>query len=112
MVSPEAQAFGEHFGKDLTGEGIVTFENLGRDAMLVVPCPLVDHKHYAHIGAFIRSAPPLQVHALLRSLGQAVLDRLSARPMWVSTAGMGVYWLHVRLDSIPKYYRHVPYTNG
>jgi hypothetical protein len=30
--------------------------------------------------------------------------RLSARPVWLSTAGAGVAWLHVRLDDRPKYY--------
>ena len=28
---------------------------------------------------------------------------------WLSTAGMGVYWLHVRVDSRPKYYRYQGY---
>ncbi|MGI9175867.1 MAG: DUF6940 family protein [Rhodothermales bacterium] len=27
--------------------------------------------------------------------------------MWLSTAGGGVSWLHVRLDSRPKYYAAV-----
>ena len=31
-------------------------------------------------------------------------------PVWVSTAGMGVSWLHVRFDSRPKYYRWGEYT--
>ena len=44
------------------------------------------------------------------------LRRFSSRyaalmtPTWVSTAGGGVAWLHVRLDSAPKYYTHRPYT--
>ena len=37
---------------------------------------------------------------------QALLQRLGARPVWLSTAGGGVDWLHVRLDDRPKYYRH------
>jgi hypothetical protein len=28
---------------------------------------------------------------------------------WVSTAGTGVPWLHVRRDTRPKYDRHAPY---
>lgn len=111
MVLPEVQAFSEHFGKDASGDGIVTFENLGRDAMLVVPCPIAEHARYTHLAAFVRGAPQAQVHALLSALGRAVLARMSERPLWVSTAGMGVYWLHVRLDSRPKYYRHTPYAS-
>ena len=30
-------------------------------------------------------------------------------PVWTSTSGLGVYWLHVRLDSRPKYYQHQPF---
>jgi len=29
--------------------------------------------------------------------------------LWISTAGLGVTWLHVRIDSSPKYYTHAPY---
>ena len=32
-----------------------------------------------------------------------------AMPTWLSTAGMGVSWLHVRLDSQPKYYGFAAY---
>ena len=32
-------------------------------------------------------------------------------PVWVSTAGAGVSWLHVRLDDRPKYYGYQPYRN-
>jgi hypothetical protein len=32
------------------------------------------------------------------------------QPIWLSTAGMGVAWLHIRLDERPKYYSHKPYA--
>ena len=32
------------------------------------------------------------------------------RPTWLSTEGSGVPWLHVRLDSRPKYYHHAAYA--
>lgn len=111
-VGPEIDAFREHFEKDSLRNGVVQFENVSRDAVLVVPCPLAEHSSYTHFAAFIRNAPRAQVHALLRAMGEAVLARWSHRPLWVSTAGMGVYWLHLRLDSRPKYYRHMPYTSS
>ena len=40
---------------------------------------------------------------------QLAASALSDQPLWVSTCGLGVYWLHVRLDSFPKYYRYAPY---
>jgi len=41
----------------------------------------------------------------------AVGDGANDIPM-LSTAGMGVYWLHVRLDTRPKYYQHTPYRDA
>ncbi len=34
---------------------------------------------------------------------------------WVTAvlaAGLGVAWLHIRLDDRPKYYRHAPYARA
>jgi len=111
-VAPEPSAFREHFAGDSDGDGIVTFENLGRDATLIVPCPIEDESKYSHLAAFVRNGPEAQVDALFRSVGRATLQRISARPVWLSSAGMGVNWLHVRLDSRPKYYRHEPYKRA
>lgn len=98
-------AFREH----LTGEApVVTFENLGRDATLVVPRPR-GGEGYAHLAGFVRSAPASTFHALWIAVGEAMSATVARRPVWLNTAGLGVPWLHVRLDSRPKYYRHAPY---
>ena len=39
---------------------VVSFDNLGRDALLVVPCPASKTANYSHIGAFHRTAPESQ----------------------------------------------------
>jgi hypothetical protein len=109
-AAPEEGAFREHFSNDADGDDVVTFPNLGGDATLVVPCPVGPLSSYAHLAAFVRHAGEWQRHALFSALGASVLSHLSDRPLWVSTAGMGIYWLHLRLDSRPKYYRHAPYT--
>lgn len=90
-------------------EPVLVFPNLGGDATLVVPRPLSAHSHYAHLAGFLRSAPPSQVSEFWRCAAVALRGRVSAAPLWLSTAGMGVSWLHLRLDSHPKYYRHAPY---
>jgi len=90
-------------------DGIAVFDNLGGDATLVVPCPAGPDSAYCHLSAFVRGAPANQQHALWRRLAEAVLDRLSGVPVWVNTAGGGVPWLHLRLDSRPKYYQYSPY---
>jgi hypothetical protein len=35
--------------------------------------------------------------------------RLNNKPVWLSTAGAGVAWLHIRLDDRPKYYGYTPF---
>ena len=37
------------------------------------------------------------------------LRYLDVMGLWLSTAGLGVYWLHLRLDTRPKYYSFQPY---
>ncbi|MBA4187661.1 MAG: hypothetical protein C0467_06535 [Planctomycetaceae bacterium] len=108
-VDPEA--FAEHFTNANESQGVVSFANLRGDAMLVVPCPSHEDAAYGHLAAFVRHAPEAQQHALWQLVGKSVRERLSKKPVWVSTAGAGVSWLHVRLDDRPKYYGYEPYRN-
>ena len=113
-------AFDEHLdrsGAVGTSEA-VTFPNVGGDAVLVVPVPAavdgqaVPDEVYGNLATFLRGAPQAQQRALWRRVAEAVPTRLAERPaapLWLSTAGGGVPWLHVRLDSRPKYYRWAPY---
>jgi hypothetical protein len=109
--SPEPVAFAEHF-RDAAEGGVVEFANLGKDAILVVPCPCGPVSAYGHIGALVRNAPEPHRHALWRLVGTAMQRRLGARSVWLSTAGAGVSWLHVRLDDRPKYYGYAPYRQA
>lgn len=109
--SADPDAFAEHFVGAPQGE-VVEFPNLGKDAIMVVPCPRGALSAYAHLGAFVRQAPERQRHALWKLVGAAMECRLSAKPVWLSTAGAGVSWLHVRLDDRPKYYGYRPYREN
>lgn len=102
--------FMEHFNPDLN-KPIVCFENLGADALLLAPTPQASAGAYTHLARFVRDAPASQVQALWAAVSRAVEARLGDEALWLSTAGLGVYWLHVRLDSRPKYYRYLPYAN-
>jgi hypothetical protein len=98
------------FSAQYTNEAeVVAFPNLGGDAALVVPCPLDSETRYGHLRAFLRTAPESQKHLLWQTVGTEMNRRLSAKPVWLNTAGGGVPWLHIRLDDQPKYYRHDPY---
>ncbi len=108
----DSSAFADHFRKAKAGTEIISFANLSGDASLVVPCPVSTASNYAHLSVFMRGAPLSQKHSLWKTISEVVLSRLSASPLWLNTAGAGVPWLHVRLDSRPKYYRHSPYRTA
>ncbi|MDB6028636.1 MAG: hypothetical protein JWM68_4859 [Verrucomicrobiales bacterium] len=107
-VRPDPAPFKGHFASR-GSEEVLTFSNLGGDAILVVPAPIATESCYTHLAQFLRKAPGSQVDSFWRSVGVAMRERISAVPTWLSTAGLGVSWLHLRLDSRPKYYRHEPY---
>ena len=114
--------FQEHF--DLCDKDVVTFSNLGGDAHLVVPCPPAkpysdfDRNNYrniyGHLAAFMKLNPNMdQTHnfwiQVAKTFEEQIQKRSKDSPMWLSTCGTGVYWLHVRLDSRPKYYSYQEY---
>lgn len=105
-VSPMGKAFKTYFNTD---EPVVVFDNLGGDATLVVPTPKGKLSAYPHLAQFVRSGPKEQIDVFWNRVGQTYLDHLSDQPLWLSTSGLGVYWLHVRLDTYPKYYTYAPY---
>ena len=107
----EPTPFAAHFANH-PDEDIIVFPNLGGDAILVVPAPRGPLDAYPHLAAFLRKADKHQVRSLWRIAAETVLDHVSDKPGWVSIAGGGVFWLHLRLDSRPKYYQHRPYAGG
>lgn len=107
----DAQPFAAQLEKALDA-AVTAFPNLGGDATLVVPTHAGDISAYAHIGAFVRRAPESQRDAFWRCVADCVQARIGDRPFWLSTAGDGVAWLHVRLDASPKYYRTRAYRQA
>ena len=108
-VKPDSNSFKQYFDSN---RDIVTFSNLRQDALLVVPCPVANASAYSHIAAFIRHAPKHQKHLLWQTIGKKIAQQLNNNLLWVSTSGLGVYWLHIRLDSYPKYYCFKPYKQS
>lgn len=100
--------FNSHF-QHAKGKDVLAFPNLSGDAIMVVPCPLSPTSDYGHLATFVRTAPESQCHSLWKLVAQSMLARIGVKPVWLSTAGAGVPWLHVRLDDRPKYYHHGPY---
>ena len=129
-AAPDRSAFDEHFRKcireyDNNGKGlgdrnsnaptVCSFGNLGGDALLVSPLPQkeISDDGYSHLAAFVRNAPTNQIAefwALGASQYLIELKNSRNRKRWFSTNGMGVAWLHLRLDARPKYYSYDPFT--
>jgi len=95
-----------------SGGTVVSFRNLGGDAVLVVPRQISGLDCYGHIAAFVREAPREQQHALFQILADETENLLEGGSrFWISTSGLGVPWVHVRLDSYPKYYQYRRYAD-
>lgn len=104
--SPDAQTFSRYFDENKT---VVTFPNLGNDAELIVPCPKKENFCYTHIGSFVRRAGNNQIDDFWRITGRETLRSINSKPKWLSTSGLGVFWLHARIDTVPKYYQTKEY---
>ena len=102
------------------------FQNLKGDATLIAPRDLgrkVHHTHafYGHLAPFMNNAPEEQMIGMWKLVAKTIKSKLSKQdqlqqqqdgsngPLWFSTAGTGVAWLHFRLDTKPKYYLYQPY---
>lgn len=126
---PDAGSFAGHFEACLRDRGdgdapptVCHFENLGGDAGLVAPLPQegVELRTYSHLAAFVRQGPRRQVIEFWRISAQRYASILRDRDTrwgpssrsWLSTNGMGVSWLHLRLDSVPKYYTYRAFASG
>jgi hypothetical protein len=110
-LRPDCEPFRSQF-EQIPSDDVVAFPNLGGDAVLLAPRPIGSPEAYAHLASFVRRGPASQVHCLWRHTARVVRETVGAKPTWLSTAGMGVAWVHIRLDSRPKYYRYVPYKTG
>ena len=92
---------------------VASFPNLGGDALLIAPSKISSADCYAHFAAFLRDGPRPQQHALFHLLAKEVEKLLNAeRRFWISTSGLGVPWVHVRLDSDPNIYQYRRYAEA
>jgi hypothetical protein len=130
----DGSAFAEHPSPppapSAAGGGSVqfrVFENLGRDALLLAPpdraanTSTIPRNALVHMAAFMRDAPVDVKLELFAEMGRTLHTELFQReqerrlqldeeaPVWVSTEGSGVPFLHVRLDTSPKYIHYDAY---
>jgi hypothetical protein len=108
-VRTDERAFANQFAAADPEASVIEFSNLGGDATLVVPCLQGSISAYSQISTFARLAPADLQHELWSLIGATLEQQLGEQPVWLSTSGLGVYWIHIRFDSEPKYYTHEPY---
>jgi hypothetical protein len=80
----------------------IDFPSLTKDVHLVVPCNKNSSTIYTSIATFSRTANIHQQYMFWKKVGQNIKEG-----DWVSTSGLGVYWLHVRIATRPKYYHNL-----
>jgi hypothetical protein len=90
---------------------VTSFFNLNKDAKLIVPIGIGNLNQYSHIANFVRYAPLEQVEIFWQKVGEEIHNSIERVEKWVSTSGLGVHWLHLRIDTKPKYYSYQPYKD-
>ncbi|MCH2085483.1 MAG: hypothetical protein MK226_24080 [Saprospiraceae bacterium] len=91
-------------------ELVTDFLNMGKNAILVVPTKKIDKEIYNHMGKFIRLAEQEQIIEVFKRVGKSILEEIENQKLiWLNTAGLGVVWLHIRMDTRPKYYKTTRY---
>ena len=103
---PETQNkkdFQEHIKKS-ENKYVVSFPNLSKDTMLVVPMP-IPGKNYVTLKDFIDNAPQIQQEEFWKKVATVAKNFMAEKgKIWISVHGLGVHYTHVRISSSPKYY--------
>lgn len=84
---------------------VVSFKNLSGDSTLIVPCPDVN-KNYAHLYLFNLNAKNKKKKLLWKKVSQEINNIIKSdknKLIYLNTHGFGVPYLHIRIDSKPKY---------
>ena len=115
-ATPDYYTFSEHFKSPGSSEVVVTFPNLGKDAILVAPTPK-GRKNFACLATWLRETKHDEEswNKVFEAVGKTLIARIEgktklSRTIWLSTNGAGVSWLHFRIDSYPKYYTNQHYV--
>ena len=91
---------------------IIVFESLGRDAILVVPCP-IKNKNFSNLKTFTKNADEEHQILLWKQINKEMINLLNhKKKFWLSTHGDAINYLHVRLDFYPKYFVYKKYKNN
>lgn len=89
-----------------TNKDVVSFKNINNDTLLIVPTN--KNANYTHLLSFLRTASDEQINSYFIYLGKMVLKYIDdGKPFYVSTHGLGIYYLHFRIGYTPRYYKSI-----
>lgn len=121
-ISQDLSSFSQHF-RGSSDNHVVSFPSLSGDT-LVVPMPVRGYQYscndysdeardYKNLKEFNNNASLEQKEHFWQKVGEKMAESLNNTdaPRWLSTSGLGVSYLHVRIDSRPKYYTHDEYRS-
>lgn len=113
FAQQDFSSFREHFYANI-GQQVCSFKNPSGDCTLVVPLPKqTSHGYldYKNISTFTENAPLNVQRSLWAKVASELAQGLTSGPKWLSTCGLGVHYLAIRIDDKPKYYSFVEYAN-
>lgn len=101
----DCETYKKYFKKN---EKIAIFMNPSGKTKLIVPKMLknIDKNNYLNISTFSRNSPLTQQIELWRKVFREMIkcDKTNQK-CYLNTHGLGIGWLHVRIDKTPKYYK-------
>jgi hypothetical protein len=101
---PDWSTFSEHFDKAEKNSHAVAFPNVSNDTMLIVPTP-DGYRDFTTLQDFQHNATVTKRKAFWSMVVDAITVYSSMHDKcYVSTHGVGVPWLHVRVSATRKYF--------
>ena len=96
--------------KEADNKYCLSFYNLDKTSLLIIPYPR-KNKNFSTLKKFIDNSSKLQQKKFWMLVSESISIMLKKHnKIWVSTHGLGVSYLHVRIDTKPKYYKTTEFT--
>ena len=90
---------------------VTSFFNLSKDTILVIPIPK-KNKNFSNLKNFIDQASKIQQKQFWKHVADIIeIEKDKHQYLWVSTHGLSVPYLHVRISTSPKYYHNSKLAN-
>lgn len=102
-MSQDYTPFNEYINKNITHTSM-SFYNLSKTSKLIIPMPCVN-KNFTTLKDFIDNASIDTQKEFWKKVADEIrhMSKLHKK-IWISTHGLGVGYLHMRIDTSPKYY--------